>query len=115
MYFYHLPAIDFKQKRKGVYGKIVTGKKIQLCYIKLDYETITNHSHPHEQMGYILSGEVKITICEEQMICKQGDVYYVPSNTQHEFRVLSRSGVEYIEIFSPPKKENKNLASTERV
>ena len=66
-----------------------------------------HHSHVNEQLGYILSGEVEITIGDEKKICRVGDVYLIPSNISHGFKVLSQEGVEYIELFSPPKNENK--------
>jgi hypothetical protein len=33
--------------------------------------------------------------------------YYIPANNQHGFKVISEDCAELIEIFDPPKDENK--------
>ena len=104
--FLNFNEINFIEKRKGMFGKVLTGERIQLAYVKLDYGVVTNHSHIHEQIGYILTGEAEITIGDEKKQCGSGDAYCIPSNVSHSFKVLSQQGVEYIEVFSPPKPEN---------
>lgn len=106
MYFYNLPSIDFRKKREGTFFKIITGDKSQMAYILLEPGVTTDHSHENEQMGYILSGEVELTIGEEKKICRSGDAYLVPSGVRHGFHVVGDKNLEYIEIFTPPKKEN---------
>lgn len=106
MPFYTLSEMKLKQKREGVFAKVMTGQLMQMTLIHLDCGVSTDHSHENEQMGYILSGEVEITISNEKKICKFGDAYLIPSNIQHGFKVLSKKGVDYLEMFSPPKEEN---------
>jgi quercetin dioxygenase-like cupin family protein len=107
MGFFNLSKMDFKSKKKGMFGKIITGENMQMAFIKLEHGVETNHSHENEQMGYILSGEVEITINNNKKICKAGEAYLIPANTKHGFKVFSENPVEYIEIFSPPKEELK--------
>jgi mannose-6-phosphate isomerase-like protein (cupin superfamily) len=104
MYFHNLKDIQYKKKRDGVYFKSITGEKSQLTLIKLDPGVTTDHSHINEQMGYIISGKVELRIGDEIRVLKKGDGYYVPSNTIHGFKVLGKESLEYIEIFTPPKK-----------
>ena len=107
MPFFDWSKMPLKEKSPGMSGKVVTGEKMQLAFVKLAYGVETNHSHMNEQIGYILSGEVELTIGSEKKACIKGDAYLVPSNVRHGFKVLSKEGVEYIEIFSPPKQENQ--------
>lgn len=107
MNIYDFNTMKFLQKRTGVFVKIVTGEKMQMALEKLDYGVANKHSHPNEQMGYVLKGEVEITIADETKKCGPGIAYYIPSNVLHGFKVLSKEGAEWIEIFSPPKEENK--------
>ena len=51
--------------------------------------------------------EVEITIDGHTKVLGPGDAYYIPSNVQHGFCVSQAEGVEYLEIFSPPKEENR--------
>ena len=78
-----------------------------MLLIRLKPGEKTLHSHPHEQMGYILAGEVKLTIADEQRVCGPGMGYHIPGDMPHGFEVLSDEDLEYIEIFSPPKEENR--------
>ncbi len=106
MYFINIKDIPYKKKRDGVYFKSITGEKSQLTMIKLDPGVTTDHSHINEQMGYILSGKVELMINNEIRVLKKGDSYYIPSDTNHGFKVLGNKPLAYLEIFTPPKKEN---------
>lgn len=98
---------EFVKKREGVYGKTVTGKNAQLAWCVLEPGQTTDHTHNHEQIGYILSGSLRITIQGETEILGAGDAYSIPANVRHGFTVLGDKKAEYFEVFSPPKEENK--------
>ena len=95
-----------KEKRTGVHMNSITGKNVQILYVRLEPGIETRHSHLNEQMGYILSGEIELTINGEAKICKSGDAYYIPGNMEHGFKILNNNTAEYIEIFSPVKEDN---------
>ena len=97
---------EFKKKRKGVYGKIITGKNAELAWCVLEPGYDNNHRHDHEQIGYILKGRIKVTIRDQSKILKPGDAYYIPAGTRHGFKVIGNKKAEYFEVFSPPKEEN---------
>ncbi len=59
----------------------------------------TAHSHPHEQMTIIVSGEVEFTLGEERTILKTGDLIAIPSNVVH--RAVALTVVEMYDIFTP--------------
>ncbi len=107
MYFFNVPSIPYEKKRERVFIKSITGEKLQLSFIRLEPGEYTNHRHSQEQMGYILSGNVEVTINEQAQVLGPGAAYYIPNNVQHGFRVTQTEGVEYLEIFSPPKAENR--------
>ena len=109
MPFFYFFGNDLKEKFKGRFGKCITGEKMQMCRVRLNPGVSTDHSHPQEQMGYILSGKVEITIGDEKKVCGPEEAYHIPSHIPHGFRALGDEDVEYIEIFSPPKKENVNM------
>ena len=107
MYFFNIPSMTYHKKRAGVFIKSITGEKSQLAFIRLESGQVTNHQHPHEQMGYILAGHVEITIDGHTNVLGPGDAYYIPGNAPHGFSVPPGADVEYLEIFCPPKEENK--------
>ena len=80
------------------------GEKSMVC--KMNYEDgdfATEHQHPHEQCGYVISGEYELTVKEEHWILMSGDSYAIPGNTPHSFRVL-KSG-EVIDVFTPQRED----------
>ena len=106
---YHMPTIPFQKKRERVFLKSVTGEDAQLCFMHLEPGEVTDHEHPHEQLGYILSGQVELTIDGQPHTLGAGDAYHIPKHVRHGFRLLTDQPLEYLEIFSPPKEENRTI------
>ncbi len=61
------------------------------------------HSHPHEQMGLILSGTLDVTIDGETRSLRAGDAYVVPQNSVHLAVAPERSTV--LDVFAPPRED----------
>lgn len=62
------------------------------------------HSHPHEQIGYIVSG--RLVYQEEGCADKElvtGDTYYVKPNAVHGIEVLEDTVL--LDIFTPMRKD----------
>ncbi|MCG6346381.1 cupin domain-containing protein [Vibrio fluvialis] len=61
------------------------------------------HSHPHEQLTYVLSGEFEFTIGDEAKIVKAGDALYKEPNVMHGC-VCLKAGV-LLDNFTPMRKD----------
>ena len=61
------------------------------------------HSHPHEQLTYVLSGEFEFTIGDEKKIVKTGDTLYKEPNIVHGC-VCLEPGV-LLDNFTPMRKD----------
>ncbi len=61
------------------------------------------HRHPHEQVGYVVSGEVELTIGDETECCRPGDSYTIPGGVAHGARFVSECVI--IDGFSPPRED----------
>jgi len=106
MPFFALAQHEYRQKRPGVFVKAITGRAAQLCMIKLLPGQMSDHQHPEEQIGFILSGRVIAKIGSEEKELGPGEAYLVPTGVHHTFRVVGEEALEYLEIFCPPKTEN---------
>ncbi|HVI61769.1 MAG TPA: cupin domain-containing protein, partial [Bradyrhizobium sp.] len=42
------------------------------------------HSHPNEQIVWMLKGSMELRLGSEQRVCGQGDVVVIPGGTEHE-------------------------------
>ena len=61
------------------------------------------HTHPHEQVGYLISGRVLFELGDERQELAAGDSWLVPPNVPHQVTALERSLA--IDVFSPPREE----------
>jgi quercetin dioxygenase-like cupin family protein len=61
------------------------------------------HSHPHEQLTYVLSGEFEFTIGDETKIVKTGDVLYKKPDIVHGC-VCLEAGI-LLDNFTPMRKD----------
>lgn len=107
MHFYPFTDMQFKLKREGVRVKAVSGENVQMLRIRLDPGFESDHSHPEEQIGLVLSGTVRLTIGGEERTCGEGIAYHIPAGVRHSFKVISAEPAEILDIFSPPKEENR--------
>jgi quercetin dioxygenase-like cupin family protein len=61
------------------------------------------HSHPHDQVGYVLRGSMQLTIGEETHTCVAGDSYYIPGNMPH--RAVTLEDALVVDVFCPPRED----------
>lgn len=106
-YFFAFAQIPFWFKREGVHIKSITGEQAQLQLVQLDPMFSSDHAHDNEQIGIVLAGQIELTIDQDTRTCQKGDAYYIPPNVQHGFQVLGDEQAELLEVFAPPKEENR--------
>nr|MBN1229842.1 cupin domain-containing protein [Anaerolineae bacterium] len=64
---------------------------------------IPAHSHPHEQVGYCVSGEIVLTVDGQAQHLKPGDSWAIPGGVTHSAVFPVESIV--IDCFSPPRED----------
>lgn len=94
-----------KRVFKGVHlESLAVGEKSMVCKMNYkDGDFATEHQHPHEQCGYVVSGEYELTIKDKKYIITPGDSYAIPGNTPHSFRVIKAG--EVIDVFTPQRED----------
>ena len=98
-----------KKVFKGVsLDSLAIGEKSMVAkmnYVKGNFAT--THQHPHEQCGYVISGEyrLKVEMPEENIdiLLHAGDSYAIPGNTPHSFEVIE--GGEVVDVFTPQRED----------
>jgi unsaturated pyranuronate lyase len=103
--FYKKESGNYRKALEGVTYKTLTfGAKTLLSEFRLEKGSeIPIHSHPHEQIGYMISGNMTFTINGEIYNAEPGDSWCIPSNVEHGADVLEDSVV--IEVFSPVRED----------
>jgi len=105
MYFYNPVSRESKELAPGMQAKTFWGEKMMLVTVALEPNaTLPRHSHPHEQGGYVLAGELEFSIGEETRTLKPGDVYIIPGGVEHHV-VNGPQTTQLVEIFTPVREE----------
>lgn len=83
---------------------LVYGAKTLFTEFKLEAgHTLPRHAHEQEQTGYLVSGEIKLSIGETIYDAKPGDSWCIPANVEHGAQIIADSLA--IEVFSPVRKD----------
>ena len=83
---------------------IGNGHNASLCYIVIHPGAVVDwHSHPHEQMGTLLSGKGELSSGGRTVKATPGAAWRVPPNEEHRFETTGDEPAVIIEAFSPPR------------
>ena len=89
----------------GVTAKIAPGEKMMLSLVTLaPGAVVPTHSHPHEQMGLMVSGTMEFTIEGETRVLAGSGMYFVPGGVPHSAKG-GPEGAVALDAFSPPREE----------
>jgi len=96
-----------RQIALGVVHQLAWGDKLMLSLVTMDPDAVVpTHSHPHEQMGILISGKIELAIAGEVMPLAGNSMFLVPGMTLHALRA-GPEGAVLVEAFSPPREEYK--------
>lgn len=65
---------------------------------------VQEHSHPHEQLGYLVSGVVDFTIGEVTRRLKPGDRWIIPGGIKHKVVTVEGPAIA-IDVFHPIRED----------
>lgn len=89
----------------GVTANIASGEKLMFSLVTLEPGAVVpEHSHPHEQMGMMVSGEMELTVAGEARRLAGNDIYLIPGGVPHRV-VTGPNGAVALDAFSPPREE----------
>ncbi|MHC1637130.1 MAG: cupin domain-containing protein [Candidatus Nezhaarchaeales archaeon] len=63
------------------------------------------HSHPEEQAGFIVQGEVEVYTDKDRKVLKAGSWYYFASNEPHGGKIVGPQRALVVDVFTPPRKD----------
>jgi quercetin dioxygenase-like cupin family protein len=107
-YFFDLDHVQQKTLVEGVRMKAVFGDRIMMSFVDLDAGAVVpEHRHPHEQMGYVISGVLEFQIGDQKKLCRAGDSYLAPPDVLHQVTVSADGPARVLDVFSPPREEYK--------
>ena len=107
MHFHDPKERPTKELAPGVLARTFWGDKMLLSVVDLDPGAeVPRHTHPHEQGGMVIEGEVEFEIAGDTRLLKPGDIYVIPGDVEH-WAKAGASRVKVLDIFSPVREEFK--------
>jgi quercetin dioxygenase-like cupin family protein len=81
------------------------GKNLMLSIVRLEPRSVVSeHSHPHEQMGILLEGRLEFTIGNVTRLIGPGDMWRIPSGVLHSVRALDAPALA-LDVFHPIRED----------
>jgi len=100
----HLDDIKGKEIVPGLFGRFVHGETMTVSFVDIQPGArLPEHSHPHEQITYLIEGELEMVIGGEKMLLTPGMVHVIPSNVPHS--AIARTFVKVLDAFSPVRED----------
>ena len=88
----------------GVEIRTTAGKGVMLSVVHFEPgSVVTDHAHPHEQMGYLLEGRLEFTVGGVTRLLGPGDMWRIPGGVVHGVRALEKSVA--VDVFHPIRED----------
>jgi quercetin dioxygenase-like cupin family protein len=90
---------------RGVEIFTTAGDNIMLSVVEFEpHSVVPAHSHPHEQMGLLVDGELTFTIGGETQLVKAGQMWRIPGGVEHRV-VAGDKPAKALDVFHPVRED----------
>ena len=98
-----LPVVD---AGGGISRQVLAGAKLLVAAVTVQAGcTVARHSHPHEQIGYVVSGRAVFTVGDAQREVGPGAMYTIPGGEEHSVTVISDGPAVFVDVFTPVRED----------
>ena len=93
-----------KELAPGLTGYYAHGTNMTLELVEIKAGSVLpEHHHPHEQITYILEGQLDMTIVGQPCPLSAGMYYVIPSNVPHS--AIAPVDCKVIDVFNPVRED----------
>ena len=102
---YSWDTVELEQLNPLLTRQFVSGEQSMLARIILKKGcTVPTHSHPNEQIAYILEGALRFVLGDgSEHIVRAGQVLVIPANLPHSAEALEDT-ID-LDLFAPPRQD----------
>jgi quercetin dioxygenase-like cupin family protein len=102
--FGSLEKIPLEAVASNLSRKMVSGKQgMAVWWTAKAGAHARSHSHPNEQLVWVVKGQIDLRIGDDKRTMKAGDVAVIPDGVNHEAWFTHDS--EVLDIFAPPRED----------
>jgi quercetin dioxygenase-like cupin family protein len=89
----------------GVEIRTTAGCQVMLSVVTFEPgSVVADHSHPHEQMGMMISGRLEFTVAGITRVLGPGDIWRIPGGVVHSVRAFDEPAVA-LDAFHPIRED----------
>jgi quercetin dioxygenase-like cupin family protein len=100
----HISNFKGREIAPGLFGRFVHGETMTLSFVDIKKGSVlAEHQHLHEQITYIIEGELEMFIGGEKMLLTTGMVHIIPGNTPHS--AYAHTDVKVLDAFHPVRED----------
>ena len=104
-YFKDISQRISKELAPGASTQTFWGDNMLLSLVTIDANSLVpKHTHPHEQAGILVEGELEMGIDGEVKLLRPGDLYIIPGNVEH-YAKTGDQPAKALDVFSPVRDE----------
>ena len=102
----HIKDIIPKELVAGIKGYYAHGNQLTFGYVEIKAgSNLPAHHHVHEQITYIIEGQLDMMIGGEPYSLTPGMYHVIPSNTPHS--AIAVTDCKAIDVFNPVREDYK--------
>ncbi len=99
-----LAGLPWERINDKIERRVLSGKQGMIVWWRLKAGARAEaHRHPHEQIVWMLKGQMDFRIGDERRSMRAGDVAVIPGETEHEGSFPEDA--EVIDVFSPVRED----------
>jgi quercetin dioxygenase-like cupin family protein len=89
---------------------VAVGENLMMAHVRLEEGALTApHSHPHEEIIYVVSGIWQVTLGETEFILEANQSLVVPPNIEHSSLALAETLAVVATNYRPEWHENSDF------
>ncbi len=89
----------------GVRMSATEGRQMTLSVVDLEpHAVIAEHSHPHEQVGYMVSGQMEFVIEGQSYQVRPGQIWRLPGGVSHKV-IAGGEPCRAVDVFYPVRED----------
>jgi quercetin dioxygenase-like cupin family protein len=110
--FAEVEALPTIRPVEGIEIRAVSGRDLTLSFVFFAAGAVAPmHTHPQEQMGTVLEGEMELDINGDRRVLHPGEVYSIPPGLPHGARAVGDKPSVALDVFTPRREDFAALAS----
>jgi mannose-6-phosphate isomerase-like protein (cupin superfamily) len=119
-----MPSRPVHTKIDALPRDIAFGGAVERCAVRSDESLITfnwidpsggekppPHSHPFDQLSFVLQGQMEFDIDGERFLLGPGECLAIPADAPHTARIMGDETVLNVDVFAPVRPDYLNLVT----